>query len=357
MATENQQQPIRVGVVGLGRSGYGIHLKAFKGLTDRFTVAAVADTNTERAQEVAAEFGCDALPDIDALTARRDVELIVVSTTNNLHGPHSVKALNAGKHVVCEKPFGVTVAEVDAMMAAAKEAGRVLTPFQNRRYEPAFQKLREILKSGRLGRIVQIRMASHGFGRRWDWQTLEKYAGGQLNNNGPHSIDQALVLFDDFGVSDPDRLRVFSSLTNAMSSGDKEDHVRISMRAPGVPDAPVIDIEITAASPYPQDHWHVMGTAGGLRGSGSKLEWKWVDWESMPPRPVDERSTPDRSYNRETLIWQEDSCEVSADFATWANTFYGDVFATIRCGAEQVITPADIRKRIRLIEMVREAAA
>jgi predicted dehydrogenase len=72
------------------------------------------------------------------------------------------------------------------------EPGRVLAPFQNRRYEPHFNKVKEIVASGKLGQIVQIRMAWHSFGRRWDWQTLREFGGGQLANNGPHLLDQAL---------------------------------------------------------------------------------------------------------------------------------------------------------------------
>src|SRR5690606_32126756 len=112
--------------------------------------------------------------------------LVVVALPSFLHMPASVDALGAGKHVVCEKPMATTLEEADRMIAAAHDTGRVLTIFQQRRYNPDFVKLRELIDSGLLGRIVQIRLTESRFSRRWDWQTLQKFGGGTLNNTGPH---------------------------------------------------------------------------------------------------------------------------------------------------------------------------
>ena len=352
---------VRVGVLGLGRSGYGIHLRALGKLPEKYRVVAVADTNAARCAETAASVGCDACADIGALLAHPEVELVTVATQNRWHAEHAVAALDAGKHVLCEKPFGLTVAEVDAMLAArdrqaAKGSPVVLAPFQNRRYEESFAKVREVIRSGKLGTIVQIRMAYHGFGRRWDWQTLRRFGGGQLNNNLPHPLDQAMELLSDCGVHEPEQIEVRAHLRNALSSGDAEDHVRLTLTAPGVPDAPLVDIEFTAASPYAQDQWHVMGTAGGLRGTGKELHWKWVQWGGMPARPPQEASTPDRSYNSEKPEWQEVSHTCTDSFEGWAQSYYEGLYPALREGAALFVTPEQIRKRIAVLEKARAAA-
>ena len=358
----SQPEPVRVGIVGLGRSGWGIHRNAFERRPDEYRVVAVADTDAVRAGEAARSLGCAAYPAIEALLEDGNVDLVVVATPSVFHAPHVLAALHAGKHVVCEKPFGLTVADVDAMIAARNEAaarrGRpvLLAPFQNRRFEPSFETVREVLRSGKLGRIVHIRMAQHSFGRRWDWQTLRRFGGGQLNNNCPHAVDQALELFADFGVTDADAIEVFADLRVALSSGDAEDHVRLILRAPRHPDAPVIDIEFTAACAYPQDRWLVMGTAGGLRGTEKRLEWKWVDWSALPARPVDEQPTPDRSYNRETLPWQEETIELTDSFASGPDRFYAGLSNALRRGEPLPITPEAIRHRIAILEKARRAA-
>ena len=358
----SDHEPVAVGVVGLGRSGWGIHLKTLKERPEQFRVAAVADPDTGRGEEARAAFGCAAYPAIETLLADAGVELVVVATPNRFHAPHAVAALDAGKHVVCEKPFGLSVADVDAMIAARdKAAARVgrpvlLAPFQNRRFEWSFETVREVLRSGRLGGIVHVRMAYHGFGRRWDWQTLRSWGGGQLNNNGPHPLDQALEFFADFGVTSAADIDVFADLRNTLSSGDAEDHVRLTLRAPRHPDAPAIDIEFTAACPYPQDQWLVMATAGGLRGTGKQLSWKWVDWSAMPPRPADEKPTPDRSYNREELTWQEETAEIPADLTGGEARFYDGLYGALRRGEPLLVTPETVRHRIAVIEKARRAA-
>lgn len=367
----NDAPPVRVGIVGLGRSGYGIHWNAFKKRPD-FVVGAVADTDTARGTEVAKEIGCTAYAGVDELLSDGSLELIVVASPNKFHGPHAVKALQAGKHVVCEKPFGLTVSDVDAMIAArdaaTQKAGRpvILSPFQNRRFEQAFQMVRSVINSGKLGRIVHIRMASHAFSRRWDWQTLRSFGGGQLNNNGPHPIDQALVFLADLGVTDPDQIEVWADLRNTLSSGDAEDHVRLTLRVPSRPlDTPTIDIEFFATCAYPQEPWLVMGTTGGLKGNGKTLMVKTVDWGAMPPRPVTETSTPDRSYNREELNWHEETLTVGGEVGGGAGAapagglaeqFYDGLFASLRGGEPLLIAPEEVKARIAVIEKARQSA-
>jgi predicted dehydrogenase len=313
-------------------------------LGGQYKLVAVADRIEQRRAEATAARGCRAYGDVAALARDEEVEMLVVATPNFLHTPHAVEALDAGKHVVCEKPFALSVEDADRMIGAARRAGRVLAPFQNRRYEESFQRVKQIIASGRLGRIVHIRIAMHAFGRRWDWQTLRKYGGGQLYNNGPHLLDQALELF---GPAEPD---VFADLQNALSSGDAEDHVKVALRGNG---SPTVEIELTSACAYPQDKWLVMGAAGSLRGSTRRLEWKWVDWGRMPGRPVDEQSTPDRSYNREELQWQQESCDCTDDIGRAQEQFYQDLYQTLREGKPLVITPESVRRQVAVMEKCR----
>jgi predicted dehydrogenase len=110
------------------------------------------DLSQERRTEAVARFGCQAYDDYAALIADTRVEAVVVATPNFLHANHVVTALEAGKHVVCEKPFGLHAGEADAMIAAAQQAGKLVAPFQNRRYEPHFLKVKENHRKRNFGR-------------------------------------------------------------------------------------------------------------------------------------------------------------------------------------------------------------
>jgi predicted dehydrogenase len=325
-------------------------------MPEQFKIVAVCDANGERAAAAAAELGCRVSRTSETLFAEADVDLVVIASYNNFHKIHTVQALNAGRNVLCDKPFGLTVADVDDMVAAAARAGKLLSPFQQRRYEKDFLKVKEVIDSGVLGDIVHIRTCWHGFKRRWDWQTTRAFAGGALNNNGPHPLDHLMCLFGD---AEP---TVWAQAGRYLASGDAEDHLKVILSAKGSPTA---ELELTDVWAYPQDRWNVAGTRGGLRGNESFLEWKYVDFSRMPPRPLCLESTPDRSYNSEKLEWTTGEWKtqtVAAGAGTNPNEgpvheLYLDLHAALTQHKPLRITPEQVRRRIAVMEKIRAAIA
>lgn len=339
------EQRIRTGIAGLGRSGWDIHAHLLRTLPDHYQVVAVVDGEATRRQEAETVFGCRAYASFDPLLQDEEVELVIVALPSFLHGELTVAALEAGRHVVCEKPMADSLDDAARMVRAAQANPGLLTIFQQRRYNPDFRKVQEILASGILGRIVQVRMTENRFGRRWDWQTLKQYGGGTLNNTGPHYLDQALQLF---GPSEPE---VFCHLDRTLTLGDADDHLKLVIKGDR---APTIDIEISSACAFPSESWHIMGTRGGLRGHRGRLDWKYFDPAALPPRILDTRPTPNRSYNRDDIPWQVDSWEPpAADRPVYAQ-FYADLFQSLRHGAPLVITPESVYRVIQLQEKCHE---
>ena len=335
------QEPIRVGIAGLGRSGWDIHARLLEPLGDSYQIAAVVDADETRRQEAIDRFDCQAYTDYQDLLADVGVELVVVSLPSFLHAEASLAALKAGKHVVCEKPMATSLADADRMVAAAAGSDKVLSVFQQRRYNPDFIKVREVIDSGLLGRIVEIHITESRFSRRWDWQTLQKFGGGSLNNTGPHFLDQALQLF---GPAQPE---IFCALKRTLTLGDADDHAKVVLKAAN---APMIDVEISSCCAYPAETWNVMGTQGGLSGTTRQLHWKWIVPEELPPRTLDLAPTPDRSYNRDELTWHEDSWVMGNPLNESYANYYRDLFNTIRGDKPLVITPESVRRVIWLLE-------
>jgi len=337
---------INVGIAGLGRSGWVIHAGVFEKCPHMYKVVGVFDLIEERQHEAVNRFGCRAYSDFESLIEDDAVELVVIATPSRLHAPQTIEALTAGKMVVCEKPMATSLAEVDAMIQTAKDTGNLLTIFQNRRYAPDFLKVKEVIQSGKLGSIILIKISWHSFGRRWDWQTLRKFGGGELSNNGPHAIDQALQLF---GEKKP---KVFCHLQRTLTLGDAEDHVKIILSARG---SPMIDIEITHACAYPQSTWLVMGTLGGLTGSASSLKWKYFEPHDLRQRQVDVNPTPDRSYNWEQILWKEEMWQIGDNYKSGEFAFYDKLYQTMRHGAPLSITPESVRRAMWVIQKCRES--
>lgn len=337
---------VRIGVAGLGRSGWNNHAKQVAALNEQFNIVAVMDPNEQRCKEAEAEFGCRSYTDFDSFIADEELEVVTIATPSHLHLNQSIQALKAGKGVVCEKPMTPTLAEADQLIAAAEEIGGLFTVFQNRRYTPDLLKIREVIESGELGKIVKITCRVHKFGRRWDWQTLQEFGGGELNNTASHFVDEVLQLASDGPA------RVFCHRTIALASGDAEDTCTIVM---DIPDSPLLEVEVHAASAYPDEVWYVQGTRGGLKGSMSELRWKTCNLDELPPRPVDRQPTPDRSYNSEQLTWSEEKTwKVPADAVAPQQLFYKDLYETIRNGAPLAVTPQSVRRQIEVLEACRQ---
>ena len=334
-------EKVKVGIAGLGRSGWNIHANILDKLRDKYEVVAVTDPLEDRRREAVERFECRAYPSYGSFLEDEEVELVVVATPSYLHPEHSIKALEAGKNVVCEKPMAPSLAEADAMIEAAKRTGKMLTVFQNSLFMPDFLKIKEVISSGKLGRIVMVKIYGHFFGRRWDWQTLKKFGGGELRNNGVHYIIQGLDLIGD---KDPE---VFCDLQRTLTLGDAEDHVKIIMKAP---DAPLIDIEVTRACAYPQNKWLIMATQGGLTGTYNSLRWKYFNPEDLPPRKVETRPTPDRSYNVEEIPWKEESWTTSKGFETSGIIFYEKLYEALRRGEPPPVLPEKVRKVMEIVE-------
>jgi predicted dehydrogenase len=253
--------------------------------------------------------------------------------------------LAAGKHVVCEKPMAVSLADADRMVAAAAQSEPILTIFQNRRYDPHFQKVNELLAAGTLGRIIQIRITASSFGRRWDWQTLKQYGGGNLNNTGPHFIDQALQYFGNDPIT-----QIFCHLDRTLTLGDADDHVKLVFRGE---QTPTVDIEMSNVVAYPGEFLNIAGTKGGLAGTPQELRWRVMDEAALMPRKLETTPTPDRTYNRDEISWLEYSWRAAEHQHPGYAAYYQDLYKTIRHGAPLTVTPQDVRRVIWLLDECR----
>lgn len=186
---------IRAGIIGFGLSGRVFHAQVLRSVAG-FEIASVV---TSRSDEVHAEFPtAKVVATSDELLEDPTIDLVVVTTPNELHAPLALRALEAGKHVVVEKPFSVTAAEGQAVVDCAKRVNRVLSVYHNRRWDNGFLTLREALESGHLGTVYGYEARFERFrpvvkGERWREQ--EKGGSGVLYDLGSHLIDQAVCLF------------------------------------------------------------------------------------------------------------------------------------------------------------------
>lgn len=192
---------LSVGLIGFGYAGRTFHaplIAAAPGLQ----LAAVASSDADKVHAV---FPAAEVVGHDALIVRADIDLIVIATPNDTHAPLALAALQAGRHVVVDKPFALSPEEARTLVDAATARRRLLSVFHNRRWDDDFLTLARVLREGRLGRVVEV--VSH-FDRfrpqvRARWREAAVPGAGLWMDLGPHLLDQALVLF---GAPDAIRL-------------------------------------------------------------------------------------------------------------------------------------------------------
>ena len=344
---------VRVAILGQGRSGWSIHANHFLSDSERFQVVAVVDPLPDRRAKAAAAFGCDSYETLEPLLVRMDVDLVVNCTPSHLHVPVTERLLRSGFDVLCDKPLARRAAEVDGLVRTARECGRRLFVFQQSRFAEYFQKVREVIDSGVLGRVVQISVAFNGYGRRWDWQCVQRFNGGNLLNTGPHPLDQALQLFG--GEEMPE---VFCRMDRANTSGDAEDYVKVILSGKN---RPLIDLEVSSCCAFPRATYEVQGTRGGLKGTQEEIDWKYFDAKENPDRPLAlaPLSEPDGSpaYCSESLVWHTGSwsaAEAAKDqFGTFGNmtaSYYDMLFRHLAEDAPLLVTVDQVRRQIAVIE-------
>ncbi len=185
---------IRVGLVGYGLAGSVFHAPLIAS-AEGLSLAAIV---TSQSGKVKRDYpAVEVAPTFESLLERNDIELLVVATPNVTHHDFARRALEAGKHVVVDKPFVIHAAQADDLIELAKSQRRVLSVFQNRRWDNDFLTIRSLLKSGLLGDITTYEAHYDRFrpavNDRWREQPLP--GSGTLYDLGAHLIDQALFLF------------------------------------------------------------------------------------------------------------------------------------------------------------------
>ena len=190
---------MRLGIVGCGLIGQK-RAAAAKG----HEVALVADLNAERAQALALQTQAKVARDWPSLVSA-DLDAVIIATTHDSLAPIAIAALEAGKHVLVEKPAGLNVTEVAGVAAAAAKAGKICKVGFNHRFHPAIWKARELVGQGAVGPLMFVRgRYGHGgrLGMEKEWRAIPHLSGGgELIDQGSHLIDLSRWFLGDLDLA------------------------------------------------------------------------------------------------------------------------------------------------------------
>ncbi|MCK5135035.1 MAG: Gfo/Idh/MocA family oxidoreductase [Bacteroidales bacterium] len=282
----------------------------------------------------------------DSILHDPDIELVVVNTPDHLHYEMVAKVINAGKHVVVEKPFTLRSAHADELIRLAGKKSVLLTVFQNRRWDGGFLTVKEIIETGKLGRLVEFESHFDRYRNYIQESWKEQSTGtGVLYNLGSHLVDQALQLF---GM--PDRL--FCDSRMLRDGARTDDSYDLFLHYPAF--KCLLRSSYLVREPGPRFILH--GT------EGSYLKWgndpqeealksgKFPDSKAWGEEPESAWGKINSNFNGNRL---------EGAYPTQPGNymvFYDNVYEAIRLGSPLQVTPEQARDVIRIIEAAYESS-
>ena len=334
---------LKVGIVGYGFATKVFHAPLVSGVPG-LQLTAVASSSPAKVAADWPEVEVEGTP--EALFARPDLDLVVIPTPNATHYPLAMRALEAGRHVVVDKPFTLTVAEARSLYARAAQAGRLLSVFQNRRWDADFLTLRGLLAAGELGTVMEFE--SH-FDRHVPkvqdrWREKGDLGCGLWYDLGTHLMDQALQLFGT-----PEAISVDLARQREGALTDDYFMARLSYGATRV------ILHANNVVPQPGPRFTVHGTQGTFVKYGLDAQQAALTAGKRPPAP-DWGADPNPgtvSLHRDGALQTRTVASEPGDYPA----YYAAVRDAILGISPNPVQAADAVRLMGLIELGRRSAA
>lgn len=181
----------------IGYGGMGKWHADYALRSDVVSLSGIYDINPKRCEEAISK-GIKTYPSLETLLADPDVEIVTIATPNDVHKELALKTLDAGKHVIMEKPVVLNCADLTDIIDKANEKDLIFTSHQNRRWDIDYKTIKRIYENNEIGDIISIESRVHGSrGIPSDWRSKREFGGGMLYDWGVHLIDQILQLIKD----------------------------------------------------------------------------------------------------------------------------------------------------------------
>ncbi len=347
IAPMSPDAPLRVAVVGFGLGGAAFHAPFIAAETG-LRIAAIVTGNPERARDARTRYpGADVVPDTEALWRMAGaLDVAVITTPNRTHVPLALAALDAGLHVVVDKPLAVTAADARRLVAAARKRHRVLTAYHNRRWDGDFLTLRRLIREGALGEVFRFESRFVRWRPEptpgWRQEPSPAEGGGILYDLGPHLVDQALVLFGPV----------------------RHVHVEMDTRRPGTRVDDDAFLALTHESGVRSHLWANVISAGpaprfrvlGSRASWTKYGMDVQEAKLRAGRSPDEPGFGDEPEERWGTLDDGVASRTTPTEPGAYTAFYEGVRRAIREGTPPPVDPADAVAVLEIIDAAHRAA-
>jgi scyllo-inositol 2-dehydrogenase (NADP+) len=342
---------VRVGLIGFGLAGQAFHAPVIRGVPG-MELACIVERRGTRAREK--------YPDVrvartlEELLADKEIQLCVVATPNDSHFELTRTCLLAGRDVVVDKPFAPTLAESEELVRLAEERGRLITVYQDRRWDGDFATLKKIVQSGTLGDVVEYECRFDRFRpepkpNAWR-ERADQPGAGVLFDLGPHVIDQALVLFGE-----PRSITASAFCERATSQVDDSFDVCLEYTNSGTGLRALVRARIIAFAPGP--HFLLHGTKGSFVKYGvdpQEARLRAGDFPQGTDWGADWGEEPESLWGTLSRVG-EPSVKVKTERGDYRG-FYANVRDAIEKTAPLEVTPQQALRTMRAIMLAHKSS-
>lgn len=336
----------RLGIVGFGGMG-NWHRELIESGIENLEIAGMFDIKEER-QEAARELGYRAYESLDALLADETVDMILISTPNDCHKPIAVKAMEAGKNVVSEKPVTLSSEDLLEMIDASKRTGKIFTVHQNRRWDEDFLTVKKLYDENALGDVFNIESRVHGSrGIPGDWRGKKEHGGGMMLDWGVHIIDQMLLMVKG-------KITSIYCKVNHVTNYEVDDGFTLILTFESGKTAL---LEVGTSNFIELPRWYMLGENGSVQIDDFLVHGKIVritDWDKNDAVPVKTAAglTKTMAPRTDDTIHTEPVVKVDSDI----KDFYRNVMAAIEGREEQLIKHDELLRVMRVMETALRSA-
>ena len=336
-----------VGIIGFGGEGFW-HFRKLEDC-ENLTLKGVYDISDKR-RALAREKGIYVYGTAEAMFFDKEIDIVIIATPNDSHKSLAIRAMRAGKHVICEKPATLNAEDLSEVLDVAKECGCTFSVYQNRRWDGDFLAVKKIIDENRIGDIYRIESRVHGSrGIPDDWRKYAAPGGGMLLDWGMHLFDQALLLKEGVKVA------YVSAVMSFVQGHEVDDGFTANLT---FEDGDEIVVEVGTCNLIPMPRWYLVAENGTAvvrawntgveivtmpehesEGEVAPVRTAAGISKTMAPRP------PETVHKKAMPIVESDVCEYYENFARSADGF-DKLFVSVE----------DIIRVTKLIDTVRRAA-
>ncbi|MBL7111079.1 MAG: oxidoreductase [Bacteroidales bacterium] len=335
---------IRVGIASYGMSGEVFHaplLHTHQGFQITKILERTKDRSKDRYPYAAV------VRNYDDLLRDPQIELIIVNTPDSLHHEMVLQAIEAGKHVVVEKPFTLSVSDADDLIERTKKAGLMLSVFQNRRWDSDFLTIQKIIQDKSLGRLVEFEAhfdRYRNFIQENTWKELTESGSGIIYNLGSHLVDQALVLFGLPGS-------VFADIRTFRTGGRVDDAFTLLLKYD--------DVKVTLKASYlvrePGPKYYLHGTLGSFLKWGMDPQEEALK-KGLYPGSDDWGKEPEEDWG--TINTEKEGAQIKHKVESVQGNYmvyYDQLYEALANGKPNPVPAEQGRDVIRVIEAAKES--